>query len=181
MERIPGDKALVTTGLRFQSRHIKAFDTRQSKVFLIDLNNPDDEPKFVTIHNYPGNHSDLDFHGLSSWVDDQTGEVFVFLVNHLLTKSVVEIFQYIEDEVSLNHIRTCEDDSFHLLNDVVAVDKQSFYVTNYLYWRGSVASKIEMFLMLKWGSVLFYDGEKSRVVRDGLFMTNGINKSPDNR
>ena len=70
---------------------------------------------------------------------------------------------------------------FSRLNDVVAVDKQSFYVTNYLYWRGSVASKIEMFLMLKWGSVLFYDGEKSRVVRDGLFMTNGINKSPDNR
>jgi hypothetical protein len=40
---------------------------------MLDLNSPDDDPKHVTISNYPGDMSELDFHGMSVWVD-QSGE-----------------------------------------------------------------------------------------------------------
>lgn len=62
------------------------------------------------------------------------------------------------------------------LNDLVAISDKEFYFTNCLY-----ASPFEIPLLLKWGSVGFYDGAKSKIVASGYFMPNGINISPDGR
>ena len=64
---------------------------------------------------------------------------------------------------------------------MVAVSKQSFYVTNYGYLRGTLGAMFEMMLLLKWGSLLFYDGERANIVQYGFSRPNGINKSPDGR
>ena len=65
------------------------------------------------------------------------------------------------------------------MNDLVAVDKDKFYITRWLYARDLAYSYIEMFLFQYLGKIIFFDGNKGREVVSGLFMPNGINISPD--
>ena len=65
------------------------------------------------------------------------------------------------------------------MNDLIAVDKDKFYITQWLYNRDLAKSYIEMFLFQHLGKVFFYDGSKAREVASNLFISNGINISPD--
>ncbi|KAK2151004.1 hypothetical protein LSH36_380g06018 [Paralvinella palmiformis] len=169
------------TGLRFNSRWNTKSEHSEGGVFVWDLSKSDMKPKRVEINNYPTDMSQVDFHGLSCWTDNKTDEIYIFIVNQNETSSSVDVFIFDEEDLSLYYMITYQDPLFNVLKDIVAVNKQSFFITNYLYCRGTVVSKIEMLLMLRWGSVLFYDGETTSVVHDGLLMPNGIHKSPDNR
>ena len=57
-------------------------------------------------------------------------------------------------------------------NDIVALNEDTFYVTNYFHYR----STVEPALLLQWGSVVYYDGQQGRVVLSNLNQPNGINK-----
>ena len=65
------------------------------------------------------------------------------------------------------------------MNDLIAVDKDKFYITQWLYNRDLAKSYIELFLFQHLGKVFFYDGSKAREVASNLFISNGINISPD--
>lgn len=62
------------------------------------------------------------------------------------------------------------------LNDLVLVSENQFYVTCSLKW-----SPLELFLHLRFGEVLFYDGSRVSVAAGGHIFANGINISPDHR
>ena len=65
------------------------------------------------------------------------------------------------------------------MNDLVAVDKDKFYITQWLYNRDLGLSLIEMFLFQHLGKVFYYDNGKVKEVASNLFGSNGINISPD--
>ena len=69
------------------------------------------------------------------------------------------------------------------MNDLVAVDKESFYFTNPMYNTELTKVKLEMFSLMRWGSVGYYDGatKTSKLVLEGLYAPNGINVSPDGK
>lgn len=70
---------------------------------------------------------------------------------------------------------------FFSLNDVLAVSENTFYVTNYGGTSTPMSRKLEAWLMLPWGHVTYYDGTTGRTVADGLWLTNGVNLSPDGK
>lgn len=67
----------------------------------------------------------------------------------------------------------------HSMNDLIAVDKDQFYITQWLHARDPFYGKIEIALFLHLGKVFFFDGRKAEEVASGLSVPNGINISPD--
>lgn len=67
------------------------------------------------------------------------------------------------------------------MNDLLAVDKDKFYITKFAHYRENVKYNIELLSRWKSGKIYFYDGYKSREVVSGLLQPNGINISPDKR
>ena len=68
------------------------------------------------------------------------------------------------------------------INDVVAVGPESFYITNWIYSRNYILSRLEVFIaQLQWSSLLYYDEGKTRTVADGFIMANGVSISPDKK
>ena len=68
------------------------------------------------------------------------------------------------------------------MNNIIAVDKDKFYITQFMYYRAWDKFVMEPLVYpfnWKWGTVMFYDGSKVKVVADNLFGPNGINVSPD--
>ena len=57
------------------------------------------------------------------------------------------------------------------------VGDDQFFFTNYYYMN----DVLELTLMLRWGSLGFFDGAQSTLLETGLFIPNGIAKSPDGR
>ena len=64
-------------------------------------------------------------------------------------------------------------------NDVVAVDKDKFYVTNDHGTRGGIMRTLEDYLLIPWSYILYYNGQTFTKVRDGINYANGINISND--
>src|SRR5690606_26157374 len=60
-------------------------------------------------------------------------------------------------------------------NDVVAVGRRQFYLTNDSRSRKGVQRGIDIFLNRKTGNIVYFDGEKAYVVANNLIFPNGIN------
>jgi hypothetical protein len=60
---------------------------------------------------------------------------------------------------------------------LAVVGDDQFYFTNYLY----ISDRLEFPLGLRWGSLGFFDGTRTRLIVTGLFGPNGIALSPDGR
>ena len=68
------------------------------------------------------------------------------------------------------------------MNDLVIVDKDKFYITQYIHSRDYNKAVYEIWLLshVKYtGKVFYYGGERAREVVSDLFVPNGINISPD--
>lgn len=136
----------------------------------------------LNITNAPNRHGFMfNPHGVSTWKDPKTGQVTVFVVTHPPDADRVEMFEYIRPGY-LKHIRTVADHKFRYMNNIIAVDKDKFYITQFMYYRSFDKYFMEPLAYpfnWKWDTVMFYDGSKVKVVADNLFGANGINVSPD--
>lgn len=148
------------------------------KIMMLDIN------KSPTAHelNITNPPTTPDFmaspHGISTWKDPKTGQLTLFVITHPPDEDRIEVFE-LQKPASLRHIRTITDRKFRNMNDLVAVDKDRFYITQWLYARDLLKSYFELFLFQYFGKVFFYDGRKAREVASDLFVSNGINISPD--
>lgn len=91
---------------------------------------------------------------------------------------VIEIFDVVGntlDSVGLQHIQTIADDE-HLIspNDLVALDKDRFYVTNDHGTRGALLQLLETGAALPWSTVAFWDGSHFTTVAREIVFANGI-------
>ncbi len=107
------------------------------------------------------------------------GAASLFVINHRSEKDYVEIFDYAGSK--LVHRRSVSNVLMYSPNDIIPVGRDSFYVTNdhgYRSFRGQI---LEDLLKLAKSYVLYFDGDKLRIVARGLSFANGINLSPDGK
>ena len=106
-------------------------------------------------------------HGISLWID-QTGQRFLFVINHPLQRGadpeLVELFRE-EEPGRFRHVRTFSDPLIASPNDIVAVGPEQFYVAN-----DSMSELTKL---------VFVDGDSARVVADDIASGGGINASAD--
>ncbi len=81
--------------------------------------------------------------------------------------------------MKLNETGDIQGDKLLHPNDVAAVGKEQFYVTNDHGSRTSIGMTLENYLTLPRANVLYFDGTMFREAASGLVFANGINVSPD--
>ena len=128
-----------------------------------------------------GAPADFHPHGISLFraVD---GSLTLMAVNHMSEKrSAVDIFEVATDAngARLNEIGHIEGDKLIHPNDVAAVGKEQFYVTNDHGSRTDLGITLENYLTLPRANVLYFDGTVFREAASGLVFANGINVSPN--
>ncbi|XP_067457915.1 serum paraoxonase/arylesterase 2-like [Thunnus thynnus] len=179
------DITILANGLAFISAGLKYPGMPSSdvtgKIFLLDLQDPRIKPVELRM---PRNF-DLDSfnpHGISVYTDPSDDTVYLFVVNHPHHKSQVELFKFVEEELSLLHQKTIKHELLHSVNDIVAVGVDSFYATNDHYFSHEIfKAVVEPLLAQPWANVVYYSPEKVEVVSEGYYFANGINISPDKR
>jgi arylesterase/paraoxonase len=117
-------------------------------------------------------------HGISLLAGGN-GAASLFVVNHRQDGHFVEIFDYADNR--LLHRESISGELMTSPNDVAAVGPRSFYVTNDHGNVSAFGRTLEEYLRLERSYVLYYDGEKFRVVAKDLSYANGINVSHDGK
>lgn len=139
------------------------------------------EPRLVNLT--PGADASFQPHGISLW-SGPDGRDVLFVVNHPpkgsgLAQSTVEVFDYAGG--LLQHRATLTDPSLVMLNDIVAVGIDRFYVTRTHRNPPGAMQKVETYLQLPQAEILYYGPGGFRTAVDGLVYPNGINVSADGR
>jgi arylesterase/paraoxonase len=117
------------------------------------------------------------------WVDGGGRDV-LFVINHPAGGNsphthTVEVFDVTKME--LTHRATLTDPLLVMPNDLVAVGRDSFYLTNTRRHPPGVMQTVETYLQLSGATVLYYGNGGFRVALDDLVFPNGINASHDGR
>jgi hypothetical protein len=174
IQSLPNGLAFISSGLRW--RNTDEYNRRPGRIYLFDFNQPQLAPQELIIK------ADKDYklvspHGINIWTDPKSGEVYLYVISHV-PDEIVDKFKFEPTSKSLTHLkRLAADTNFHSLNDLAVVGDDQFYFTNYLY----ISDRLEFPLGLRWGSLGFFDGTRTRLIVTGLFGPNGIALSPDGR
>ena len=147
-------------------------------LYVLDLADPHKGPRQLKMEgNYSVAHPDFTPHGISHWVTED-GSIYLYVVTHWVNrKDTVEIFQYYPDKESIRFVNSISDETMTILNDLVVLGKDEFYVTNYRYFSNNFLHTLEQFLCLPLTNVYHYKRGKTRTVATNLRGANGINKS----
>ncbi|XP_043117516.1 serum paraoxonase/arylesterase 2-like [Puntigrus tetrazona] len=179
------DITILENGLAFLSTCLKqpalpSYSDDPGKIYTLNL--LDSKMKIKAL-NIKGDFDKDSFnpHGISLYTDDKDGAIYLFVVNHPQGKGQVEIFQFIEDENTLQYIKTIKHELLQNMNDIVAVGTESFYATNDHYFTNEILKMVEKFLSLSWCEVIYYSPQTVQVAAGGFLLANGINISPDKR
>ncbi|XP_051922296.1 serum paraoxonase/arylesterase 2-like [Hippocampus zosterae] len=170
--------AFISTGLKYP--RLPSSDD-PGKIFLLNLKEPDMEPVEMPIS---GNFDLETFnpHGISVYTEPTNGTVYLFVVNHPHYGNQVELFEFVERELSLSHLKTFKHKLLHSVNDIVALGVDRFYATNDHYFSDVLLKSIvEPLLAQPLSNVVYYSTEMVKVVSNGYYFANGINVSPDKR
>ncbi|KAK3551873.1 hypothetical protein QTP70_030243 [Hemibagrus guttatus] len=170
------DLAFISTGLKYPG--MPRYTDEPGKIYMLNL------PSGAGLKelHIKGDFDTASFgpHGISLYTDED-GSRYLFVVNHPHENSQVEIFQYVEEESTLLHMKTIKHELLPNVNDIVAVGVENFYATNDHYFTHGPLKLLEMLFSLSWCNVVYYSPEAVRVVAGGFFGANGINISPDKK
>ncbi|KAK5862454.1 hypothetical protein PBY51_017850 [Eleginops maclovinus] len=170
--------AFISSGLKYPGLHSS---DRPGKILLLDMTDPRMKPVELRM---PRNFDLESFnpHGISLYTDPSDDAIYLFVVNHPQQKSQVELFNFVQDDYSLVHLKTIKHELLHSVNDIVATGVESFYATNDHYFSNEyLKALVETLLLQPWTNVVYYSPEEVKVVSEGYYFANGINISPDKR
>lgn len=176
IEVLPSGLAFISSGLSFLG---KKYNAGVGQMYLFDFNHPKMAPQVLKIVA-DDKYKTINPHGISLWTDPKTGDVYLYVINHTPDTEAVDKFKFSANKKTLQHIKRFDhQENFHVINDLVVVDEDQFYYTNYIYGYFN----LEMILRLRWGSIGFYDGKNATIVESAgsLFIPNGITKSKDGK
>jgi arylesterase/paraoxonase len=126
---------------------------------------------------YSSAQNDFHPHGISYWSDGQ-GPDLLYVVNHASnTAHSIELFEVNND--GLRHVSTLRDPLLVSPNDVVAVGRDEFYVTNDHAQTRGPGQLIDDVLRRERAQILHVRAQKFRVVASDLAYANGINVARD--
>jgi arylesterase/paraoxonase len=145
-------------------------------LYTLPLDHP--EAGFMRLGGTP---ADFHPHGISLF-RAADGSLTLMAVNHISPgHSAVDIFDVTiaNGATKLSEIGDIQSDKLISPNDVAAVGKEQFYVTNDHGSRTAFDMTLENYLMLPRADVLYFDGSVFREVAKGLVFANGIAVSND--
>ncbi|XP_063428229.1 serum paraoxonase/arylesterase 1-like isoform X1 [Mytilus trossulus] len=185
METLPNGLTLITSGLVMPSASptVHAYHkkhNRKGRIYLFDFNHPDKGIEELTIVGDQFNQSDFGPHGISLWKDNKD-KVTVMVVNHGSKEDSLERFLFIAKDKQLKHVQTYRDPNIHFINDVAMDSDNSFYFTNYAYYKNGLLHLLEMVLPLAYGNLMYYDGKAYHKQDEGFVTTNGLMLSRDQK
>jgi arylesterase / paraoxonase len=157
----------ISSSDRWKSRNGEATG---DGIFLLSMDSAGSPKKLVT--TYKG---EFHPHGISYWKTDSAS--FLFVVNHNKAGNFIELFNFSRD--TLFHLKSISNALMFSPNDVVAVDKDKFYVTNDHGNPKGPLRTAEEYLQIPLSYVLYYNGEVFTKVWTGINYGNGINVSRD--
>ncbi|XP_076098861.1 serum paraoxonase/arylesterase 1-like isoform X8 [Mytilus galloprovincialis] len=184
METLPNGLTLITSGLVMPgasstvSEHRKKHNGK-GRIYLFDFNQPDKGIEELKIVGDQFNHSDFGPHGISLWKDKD--KVTVMVVNHGSAVDTIEKFLFIAKDKQLKHLHTYRDPTIHMVNDVAMDSENSFYFTNYAYYKSGLFHVLEAVIPLAYGNLMYYDGKAYHKQDEGLFTLNGLVLSHDQK
>jgi len=117
-------------------------------------------------------------HGISL-LHDKNGQDALFVVNHQKGKNSIEIYDLKGGRLS--HRKTISDPMLISPNDLVAVGRDRFYVSNDHRFGAGIMQRLEDFLQLKLSGVVYYNGSRFIEAASGIGYANGINVSADGK
>ena len=117
-------------------------------------------------------------HGISLYKGED-GAKRLFVINHPNAGGhIIEIFDVVANG-DLVHVESVTGEFIITPNDVHAVGPRQFYATNDHGNPEGWARRMEDYLRQDKSSVVYFDGETTRLVAEGLTFANGINGSLD--
>lgn len=160
-------------------RAVKAGEPAPGGIWSYDLERPNASPVNLT----PDADASFQPHGISLWVDDSGPDV-LFVINHTprtdgRADHTVEIYDV--GEAGLVHRASLTHPLLVMPNDLVAVGRDQFYLTNTHRHPPGAMQSLETYLQLSGAQVLFYGAGGFRPAIEDLVLPNGINISPDGR
>ncbi|KAF9947433.1 hypothetical protein BGZ72_010549 [Mortierella alpina] len=179
--------AFVSSDDRSWKKHSRFFHRPSLKtaqnggIYTLSLDQKHGSPKEVQLKSY---NSD-DFHpaGMSLFrfqdAKTQTWISRLFVINHSHKGDVVELFDYSAQSNTLTFVKSVESNLFVTPKDIVAVDKDRFYLTNHHAMDVKYGRVAEDVAGLALGNVVYFNGDESRKVLESLSNPYGIAISPD--
>lgn len=176
---LPNGLAFLSTGLRYPG--LKSFaPDKPGQILLLDLDDGSLSPS--PLHISEGfDLSSFNPHGISTYIDEKDDAVYLFVVNHPELQTIIEIFQFLEEDNSLIHLKSVKHELLNSVNDIVAVGPESFYATNDYYFSNMFLKIVETLLGLSWTGVVYYSPGDVRHVATGFYSANGITISNDKK
>lgn len=102
----------------------------------------------------------------------------LWVVNHRTAEETsIEVFDFIKGQ--LVHVTSIFDPTLTNANDIAPVDRETFYVTLDHRGKSNFQKKIEDYLRLGLGKVIFFDGKKFEAKASGIQFANGIQLTKD--
>jgi len=174
---IPGSEDIQIAGGRraFISSRDRRGGAERGAIHIFDL----DEPLAADSWRDRTNGQPAVFKplGIDYFEDSDVRRLFV--VNE--ANAAIEMFD-VQDNGDLVHLETFAERRLNSPNNVVAVGRRSFYVTNDVRpGRNTLLASLHFLSRTGSGEVLFTDGTVWRVVADGLRYANGIELSADQK
>lgn len=158
----------------YNRRLYKAGLEVQGAIFSLDYKGADHAPHALTT----GFKSVFHPHGINLY-QDPDGQTFIFAINHTKRGNSVEIFEYKGGR--LEHLETIKNPLMISPNDILAVGRRKFYISNDHGSTTSPGRIIEDFIPLKRSHLLYYDGETMTIAAGEIGGANGIAMSADGR
>jgi len=117
----------------------------------------------LKLRNFP--YDELALHGFDVWdplypardpysTNDDPDVLTLIAINHKHNTSSIEIFEHTLGTDELVHVERVEDPALRMPNDVLAIGRRRFYVTNFSYYRRGFLRAVETYTMRHWGNVV---------------------------
>ncbi|XP_069815478.1 serum paraoxonase/arylesterase 2-like [Dendropsophus ebraccatus] len=174
---LPNGLAFISTGLKVAGMKSFAPD-EPAKILLLDLEDGGLIPSPLSFSE-GFDASSFNPHGLSTYIDETDGTVYLFVVNHPEGQTIVEIFRFVKGEKLLVHLKSVTHKLLTSVNDIVAVGPDSFYATIDLFFSSNFLNHMSILLGLRWTGVVYYSPGDVRQVVKGFHSANGITISTD--
>ncbi|KAM4028984.1 serum paraoxonase/arylesterase 2-like [Anomaloglossus baeobatrachus] len=179
IEILPNGLAFISTGLKYPIMKSFAPD-EPGQILLLDLKDGGLSPTPLRISEGFDTDS-FNPHGMSLYINEEDGAVYLFVVNHPQLQSVIEIFRFVQEENSLIHLKSVRHELLNSVNDIVALGPESFYATIDYYFDGLSMKVVELLVGLPWTGVVYYSPGDVRKVVKGYYSGNGITMSNDKK
>nr|XP_022324475.1 serum paraoxonase/arylesterase 1-like [Crassostrea virginica] len=158
--------------------YVKKHNVR-GKIMLFNMEKPEEGVRELMVTGNQFHYQDFYPHGIS--VLEDKNKIFLFVVVHRAEEDTVEKFEFLEKTLKLKHLKTYKGVSINVLNDVAATGPETFYTTNYGYYRSHLEHVVEQFAGLHFGNILYYDGQDFIKASEPTHMANGITLSKDGK